>query len=856
MALFWVEAEHVKRAVQRFNRSLKNFGSADVDVRTLYTEAVSKCDDLCKRFLHEGAMHNVATWVEADTRYDVFAALKRLHTISASLQALKEASACNGNTGNGITTVTAAAHAAVKNSSSSSASTQQSQTLSPTAVKYSHASIASIESECNGSAQTAAMVKLSEVVDIAQTKLLLSSVEIGSMHRVFTAMLFDYLPGFITSEHLNQAKTGITSGDALKELLETGVRSAKITSTTSTSTPPVMIDSPMKPSSRKQLLSSADSLLLQSYDSREANASGSVTAAAAAVAASADSSNRNTTGTTTADTYAAIDETPSEHSRALVASMQLHAVVSDPCCSMYLESYLSKVTARSKKTSSKTSTKTSTKGELPVELQVDAFAPDLIMACLLEIDDFKRAEDRAHRNHRAQLIISRYGIPEFEVQDLIQMRTACVREVDPSAFDLVYVLLSTRLLIEHAQGFIESSEFKELDRVLQQQNAFSSTGDTASKVGNIRNFVLEKLGLKESVHTGSAVAVAAQNEALQNVEDLLKTLEGVLSLALGRSLFKRFSTQQFQEENVCFFLEVMFYKLKSYLTPAEGSVIYADRTNVPAKQSTNTTNSCKIAAQGEMELSEMRRLRAEHIAAKYIEVGSKRQINISSAMRHIILDGVKPPVTTTVNDDGTTSTSGGNSSANMSYDKSKQGVKSRLQIGGFTSMTSLDSASMATAITTASTGTTAATTSATTTSATSGRCAAPSERTAASGRKATTTTTAAAAPAVPAIAPPVTAAAAAVADDTPAAAEAVMSDTVCTQSDYDAAVWTPSLNVFDVAQKEVLHLMKQNLWLKFTGSPLYDSLVRQISKRATIGVMVRAGKISTALVQGATKHQQ
>eukprot|EP00953_Heterococcus_sp_UTEX-ZZ885_P016626 9340-Heterococcus_DN1.PRE.1 len=498
----------------------------------------------------------------------------------------------------------------------------------------------------------------------------------------------------------------------------------------------------MKPSSRKQLLSSADSLLLQSYDSREANASGSVTAAAAAVAASANS---NSTGTTTADTYAAINETPSEHSRALIASMQLHAVVSDPCCSMYLESYLSKVTARSKKTSSKSSTKTSTKGDMPaLELQVDAFAPDLIMACLLEIDDFKRAEDRAHRNHRAQLIISRYGIPEFEVQDLMQMRIACVREVDPSAFDLVYVLLSTRLLIEHAQGFIESSEFQELDRVLQQQNAFSSTGDTASKVGHIRKFVLEKLGLKESVHTGSAVAVAAQNEALQNVEDLLKTLEGVLSLALGRSLFKRFSTQQFQEENVCFFLEVMFYKLESYLTPAEGSAIYADRTNVPEKQSTNTNNSCKIAAQGEMELSEMRRLRAEHIAAKYIEVGSKRQINISSAMRHIILDGVKPPVTTTVNDDGTTSTSGGNSSANMSHDKSKQGVKSRLQIGGFTSMTSLDSASMATAITTASTGgTTATTTSVTTTSATSGRCAAASERTAASGRKATTTTTAA-----------------------------------------------------------------------------------------------------------------
>jgi hypothetical protein len=167
MALFWVEAEHVKRAVQRFNRNLKNFGSADIDVRTLYTDAVSKCDDLCKRFLHEGAMHNVATWVEADTRYDVFAALKRLHTISASLQALKEAAACNANTGNGSATgVTAAAQAAVKNSSSSA--TQPS--LSPGAVKYSHASIASIESDCCGSAQIAAMVKLSDVVDIAQTK--------------------------------------------------------------------------------------------------------------------------------------------------------------------------------------------------------------------------------------------------------------------------------------------------------------------------------------------------------------------------------------------------------------------------------------------------------------------------------------------------------------------------------------------------------------------------------------------------------------------------------------------------------------------------------------------------------------
>jgi hypothetical protein len=242
----------------------------------------------------------------------------------------------------------------------------------------------------------------------------------------------------------------------------------------------------------------------------------------------------------------------------------------------------------------------------------------------------------------------------------------------------------------------------------------------------------------------------------------------------------------------------------------------------------------------------MRRLRAEHIAAKYIEVGSKRQINISSAMRHTILDGVRPPVTATANSGTSGSSKSGSNDANMSVDRSKQGVKSRLQIGGFTSMTSLDS------------GNTTGTTTATTTGATtSGRTTTASTF---SGRKATTTTTtAAAAAAATAVVVPVTAA---VADDnttatTATVAEVSDTDAVCTQSEYDcAAVWTPSLNVFDVAQKEVLHLMKQNLWLKFTASPLYNSLVRQVSKRATIGVMVKAGKISNALVQGATKHQQ
>ena len=62
--------------------------------------------------------------------------------------------------------------------------------------------------------------------------------------------------------------------------------------------------------------------------------------------------------------------------------------------------------------------------------------------------------------------------------------------------------------------------------------------------------------------------------------------------------------------------------------------------------------------------------------------------------------------------------------------------------------------------------------------------------------------------------------------------------------------WAPSLNVFDSAQKEVMHLMQQNLWTKFVASPFYDSLVRQISTRATIEMLIKNGQISSALLQG------
>jgi hypothetical protein len=71
----------------------------------------------------------------------------------------------------------------------------------------------------------------------------------------------------------------------------------------------------------------------------------------------------------------------------------------------------------------------------------------------------------------------------------------------------------------------------------------------------------------------------------------------------------------------------------------------------------------------------------------------------------------------------------------------------------------------------------------------------------------------------------------------------------------DKAGWAPALNAFDAAQREVLHLMKLNLWLKFQASPLYASLNRQVRKRAAIAVMVKSGQISSALLQGQTQTQ-
>ncbi|KAG5188166.1 hypothetical protein JKP88DRAFT_253634 [Tribonema minus] len=714
LLLAWLDMEQLKRACDRFVRCVKGAnreegakGGSD-DLRRLLEDTACKCDDMYNKYMGEQATHSVNICVGPETRADINKSVQHLlKVVERAYETVPAPSSTN----------TKAATAILK---------------SPLLMDHK-------DVELDQQAEQVTAIKaVRKYVTSAQTK-------------IFTTMLFDFLPGFITSEQSKASSKGPGNliGADIRAILEKGVHAAQLHSAMGTPLSPV--------------------------------ASENVTAATAMA--------RNSfigIGLTRGSS----DSAPSD---AVVASMQLHQVVADPCCSMYLESYLTRVADQIKALG----VPVGTAPPPPAGAAVTSlgFTPDLVISCLLEIDDFKRSEGKYHRTHRANLILARYATPELGCQELIALKDIKRDFIDPTMFDLVYVLLSTRLLVDHAAGFLASPEFKDLERVLaSHQTTAATVVDTAAKVTNIRAYVIEKLGLKDTaaVQRLSANQQVRAAATAKNVEDLLKTLEGVLSLALGRSLFKRFSIQQFQEENVCFYLEVMHYKNEQYLVPPDGSAIYLDGTEAGGTAAdsaitflnstqaasnpvcaieyrrfiiviwcmpletlhdapgTATKNADPNSPDGEMTLAEMRRLRAEHICKKYIEVGSRRQINISSAMRNNILHTVRRTAPAASTASGTLTGPVALEDPQCSDDDSDTGSVSN---------------------------------------------------------------------------PALTA---------------------------DSSKWAPPLNVFNMAQREVLHLMKLNLWLKFQGSPFYNSLNRQVRKRAAIGVMVKAGQISTALLQGTT----
>lgn len=382
------------------------------------------------------------------------------------------------------------------------------------------------------------------------------------------------------------------------------------------------------------------------------------------------------------------------------ASILLRNIVADPSCSYYLETYLSKVATKLSATHKQIEDASGTGLKWSLGL-----LPDQLISCLLEMEDFTLVSTYEAKKNRSQLLVKRYGSEDQGCDVLIELAKQKDAVLDDEQCDALHIQLSVRFLTEFGHGFLESDEFEELERALASSLA-PGHSDPSTRLAHLREYVHSKLNVAPKHHERRSSEMCLddlearemQNAAVRSSENILASLEGVLSIPLGYGLFRRFSITQFQEENICFYLEVLHYKSGHYLAPPNGTAIFNDRT---------------LGKQGGITLSEMRLLRAIHIRDKYIMVGSRRQINIGSAMRELTIEGCEPP---------------------------------------------------------------------------------PEH-------------------------PP----------DTP---------------------WQPALTVFDAAAAEIMKLMKNNLWCKFIVSPLYESLKRQLYKHDAIGLMIAAGQISTALVQG------
>jgi len=228
------------------------------------------------------------------------------------------------------------------------------------------------------------------------------------------------------------------------------------------------------------------------------------------------------------------------------------------------------------------------------------------LECLQEMLDFGSSTENLHRAQRCKLIIQRYGRVAYGIQELILMRnelSSCGERIpdkygfpDPGMFHLVYYRLSNILVAEHLHGFITSRFYNELEAFHSKQEVFMALD--RFKVGKLGTKLIESSGVPDFQLDDNTI------------------YELALKDPLGVSLFKRFAVSHFMEENIDFFLEVKYFKEEDYSTPPAGSAIYYDEFT---------------------SIEEMRFMRAMKICEKYIEVGARMQINVSTAMRENIL---------------------------------------------------------------------------------------------------------------------------------------------------------------------------------------------------------------------------
>jgi len=262
-----------------------------------------------------------------------------------------------------------------------------------------------------------------------------------------------------------------------------------------------------------------------------------------------------------------------------------HTILAHPVCTHYFKNYLRNLRD------------TNPHRRFPVLEQVE---------CLYEMIDYSTSADPTHRAKRCALIIKRYGRMAYGVEELIVMRNELVSygdkipekyaNPDPEIFNLVYYRLSNALLAEHLTGFLSSTYYDDLEDYTSKQDVFSALD--RFKDGHLGTKLLEVSGTPDFGL------------------DELALYDAALEDPLGSSMFKRFVTAHLQEENIDFYLEVKYFKEENYSTPPTGSAIYYDEFT---------------------SVEEMRFMRAMKICEKYVEVGARMQINLSTLMRERIL---------------------------------------------------------------------------------------------------------------------------------------------------------------------------------------------------------------------------
>lgn len=243
------------------------------------------------------------------------------------------------------------------------------------------------------------------------------------------------------------------------------------------------------------------------------------------------------------------------------------------------------------------------------DLTVDPHVGDELYELLLEIDDFHSSKDPKHRAARAERIINRFAgeSPGVKIlQDLaaeIQAKPRLLRDPPADMFETTRAATHDKLESMFYKPFQNSSWFTGLK---ENVSLVFTPGEKPSRIGR----------------TGSLVNYAKERELERKQKEMDEKLDvkllDILHDNLGLFYFKKFCRTNFMEECILFWLEVTHFQEGDVSAPAHGTAIF-----------------------GAGSSADLIMIRRQKIIDKYINPGSRMEVNIPTAMRERIYQAAK-----------------------------------------------------------------------------------------------------------------------------------------------------------------------------------------------------------------------